>query len=70
MLNFIKIKSEIVGINEEFVLSFGNVYNKMKKKIRKIGITDIIIIHTAILNEAKILTGDPHFSKIDRTILL
>ena len=70
LLNFIKVKSEIVGINEEFVLCFGKVYNKMKKKIKGIGFADVIILNTAILHDAKILTGDKHFSKIDRAIIL
>jgi len=29
-LNFIKFNSEIVEIDEKFVLSFGNFYNKIK----------------------------------------
>lgn len=70
LLNFIKIKSEIVGINEEFVLSFGKTYNKMKKKIKGIGFADVIILNTTRLYDAKILTGDKHFSKIDRAIIL
>ncbi len=68
--NFIKHKSEIIGMNENFIFSFGKFYNKTKSKIRKIGITDIIIIHTAILNNAKILTGDTHFSSISEAIML
>ncbi|MEK6906237.1 MAG: PIN domain-containing protein [Nanoarchaeota archaeon] len=69
-LKFIKLNSEIVGINEKFVLLFGDFYNKIKKSIKKIGITDIIILHTANINDAKILTGDKHFEKIDNVIML
>ena len=68
--NFIKFNSEIVGINEEFVLSFGNFYNEIKKQIKNIGITDIIILHTAMMKNAKILTGDKHFSEFENTIIL
>lgn len=69
-LNFIKANSNVMGINEKFVLSFGQFYNRIKKQINKMGITDIIILHTAVLNEAKVLTGDKHFSKIKDTIIL
>ncbi len=69
-LNFIKVNSEIVGIDEKFVLSFGNFYNKIKKQIKKIGITDVIILHTSMMKNAKILTGDEHFSKMDNVIIL
>jgi len=69
-LKFIKANSEVVGINEKFVLSFGNFYNKIKKHIKKVGITDIIILHTSIINDAKILTGDKHFEKVENVIML
>lgn len=68
--NFIKNNSKIVGINEKFILSFGRAYNNVKKKVKKIGITDIIIIHTATMNDAKVLTGDPHFSELKESIML
>lgn len=67
---FIRHNSRIIGINEGFVFSFGKFYNEVKKRIKKIGITDIIILHTAILNNAKVLTGDPHFSKLKEAIIL
>ena len=70
LLNFIKLNSKIIGLNDSFVLDFGKVYNKLKKEVKKIGITDIIIIHTAKMYNAKILTGDEHFSKIDCVIML
>lgn len=70
LLNFVKHNSQIVGINEEFVLGFGKLYNKIKKKIRGMGFADVIILNTALLNDAKVLTGDPHFSKLGNSIML
>ncbi len=70
VLDFVKHNSKIVGINEEFVLGFGKLYNVIKKKIRGIGFVDIIILHTALLNDAKVLIGDSHFSKIENAIML
>ena len=34
ILDFIKIHSKIAGINEEFVLNFGQLYNKTKESIK------------------------------------
>jgi len=69
-LNFIKSNSKVIGFNEKFILTFGKAYNNIKKQVKNIGITDIIIIHTAEMNEAQILTGDEHFKKIERAIIL
>ena len=69
-LNFIKTNSKIIGVNEKFILTFGRAYNNIKKQVKNIGITDIIIIHTAEMNDAKILTGDEHFEKTGKAIVL
>ncbi len=70
ILDFIKIHSKVSGISEEFVLNFGKLYNQTKEKIKGIGFADIIILNTALLNNAKILTGDSHFSNINEAIIL
>lgn len=69
-LNFIKVKSEIIGMNENFILSFGGIYNNIKKQVRGISLADIIVLNTAILNDAKVLTGDKHFLNVSNAILL
>lgn len=70
ILDFVKHNSKIIGIDEEFVLNFGRLYNATKKEIRGVGFADIIILNTALLNDAKVLTGDPHFSKLGNSIML
>lgn len=69
-LSFVGANSKIIGVNERFILTFGRAYNHIKKKIKDIGITDIIVIHTAEMNKAKILTGDEHFKEIDNVVML
>ncbi|MBI2045408.1 PIN domain-containing protein [Candidatus Pacearchaeota archaeon] len=69
-LSFIKANSKIIGINEKFILTFGKLYNEMKKQVRDISLADIVVINTAILHDAQILTGDEHFKKINRAIML
>lgn len=68
--NFIKSNSKIIGINEKFILTFGKAYNNIRKQIKNIGITDIMIVHIAKMNDAKILTGDEHIIKTGRAIVL
>lgn len=69
-LSFIKVKSRILGFNETFVLRFGEIYNSVKKQVKGIGLADCIILTTTILNNAKVLTGDPHFKNIENVIFL
>ena len=68
-LNFIKLNSEIVGLNENFILNFGKVYNKTRKNVRDMGIVDVVVLNTAIINDSQIITGDKHFEKIERSII-
>ena len=69
-LDFIKVNSKITNVTEEFVLRFGQVYNKVKKDVPEIGIADAIVLLTALEQNAKILTGDKHFKDLPQTILL
>jgi predicted nucleic acid-binding protein len=70
LLDFIKLNSKIVGFNDEFILRFGRVYNEAKSKVKDIGLADCIILTTALLNDAKILTRDRHFSNFKEATLI
>ena len=70
VLSYIKTKSHIMGFNDEFFLQFGKIYNEARRKVKDIGLADCIILTTAKLNDAKILTGDSHFSKFKEAIVL
>ena len=69
-LNFIKFHSKISIFNENFIVEFGKTYNKIKKEIHDFSIADCIILTTARLENAKILTGDIHFKNFSETIFL
>lgn len=69
-LNYIKVKSKIVGVNDDFILNFGKTYNSSRLKVKDFGIADAVVLMTARLNEASILTGDAHFSKFEEAIIL
>jgi predicted nucleic acid-binding protein len=67
---FIKKNSRIINLNESLVLSFGKLYNNVKRKNKNMGITDVTILALAKQHHAKILTGDPDFRPFKETILL
>ena len=69
-LNFIKIKSEIVGINESSILKFGKIYNEQRKRLKSFGFADAIILMTALDKDAKIATKDRHFKGLNEAIML
>lgn len=69
-LNFIKIKSQIIGIKESSIIEFGKVYNSSRKKESSFGFADAILLQTAKDEEATILTKDNHFKIFEDVILL
>ncbi len=69
-LDFIKINSKITGINDKFVIMFGKVYNKVKHNVKGFSIADGIVLTSAVIEDAKIITGDGHFSGMDNVIML
>src|SRR3989338_7993131 len=69
-LNFIKLKSSVVGIRESSILEFGKLYNEARKKEKSFGFADAVILLTSNLEKAQILTKDPHFKGFDNAIML
>ena len=69
-LDFIKFNSKISFIDEDFIINFGRIYNETKKEVKEFSLADCIILTTARLQNAKILTGDAHFKNFQETIFL
>lgn len=69
-LDYIKIKSQIIGIKDSSILEFGKLYNSIRKKEKDFGFADCIILSTSIDEEAQILTKDSHFRNIKNSIIL
>ncbi len=69
-LNFIKLKSRIIGIPESSILNFGKTYCEARKKREQFGLADAIILVSAISEKVKILTKDKHFSGFEEAIIL
>ena len=69
-LKFITTKSSVVPIDREISVSGGRINYENKKKIKNWGMADSIILATARVFSAKVVTGDPHFKGIKETIMI
>lgn len=69
-LNFIKIRSQVIGVKESAIIEFGKIYNLARSKEKSFGFADAIILLTARAEKAQILTKDNHFKGFENTILL
>jgi len=70
VLNFIKSKSTIRGINEDIILEFSEVYNLLKKRDKSISFVDTLIFTLAKLENTKTLTEYLHFKDLENVQFL
>lgn len=66
---FILSSAKIVDLNKEIALSAGEINFENKKKIKNWGMSDAIILATANLLGAKVVTGDEHFRNLNSIML-
>jgi predicted nucleic acid-binding protein len=69
-LRFIATKTSVVPIDREISVSGGRINYENKKKIKNWGIADSIILATARVSSAKVVTGDPHFKGLKEAIMI
>ncbi|MDA4129730.1 MAG: PIN domain-containing protein [Thaumarchaeota archaeon] len=74
-LNTVSQSSELTRIDEPIAVESGKTYLELSKKAKESGrrkpsLFDAIILATARVNEAKVLTGDLHFRDLPDTIRL
>ena len=69
-LDYIKLKSVVIGIKESSIIDFGKVYNNARKKEKNFGFADGILLLTSIKEGSQILTKDRHFKDFENSILL
>jgi len=69
-LRFITTKTSVVPIDREISISGGRINYENKKKIKNWGMADSIILATARVLSAKVVTGDPHFKSIKEAIMI
>lgn len=69
-LRFIATKTSIISIDREISISGGRINFENKKKIKNWGMADSIILATARVLSAKVVTGDPHFKSLKEAIMI
>jgi predicted nucleic acid-binding protein len=70
LLQFIKSKSNIKGMNEETIEKIGMTYVEQRNKKSKFSMIDAAIWSMAENLKAKVLTGDEHFKDFKEVIML
>lgn len=67
--NFIVSKSEIIDLSGDIALAAGEINFENKKKIKNWGMSDAVILATARMFNAKVVTGDEHFRNLNAVMI-
>ena len=67
--SFIISQTKIIKLGTEIALLAGKINNENKKKIKNWGMADAIILATANILGAKVVTGDEHFRNLNSIML-
>ena len=62
---FIKSRSALIPLDEDFAVEAAKTDVAMKRKIQNWGLADSIVLSTARDRKGKVVTGDPHFRELD-----
>jgi len=69
-LDFIKINSRILQLNENIIKETGKTYVEIRKKAKDFSMIDSVILTSARIIGAKVITGDKHFEGLKEAIML
>ena len=69
-LRFIVLKSRTVALDEDTATLAGTINVERKIKVNRWGLADSIILATARLQKAHVVTGDQHFSDLKEAIMI
>lgn len=67
-LDFIRLHSSILGMNDDVVVPAGNLYRIMRRKNDKASIADAVIAASAQANHATIVTCDSDFTGVENIV--
>lgn len=67
-LGYVKTISEITQVDINIAVLAGEIKNKMRATEKNFSLNDGVILATAYTLGAKVVSGDPHFSKLAEAI--
>jgi len=67
---FVRTRSALMPLSEEIAIESAKIDVEMKKKIAGWGLADSIVLGTARLTNAKVVTGDEHFQNMSETLFI
>ena len=65
-----KFNTKIINLTEDIAELAGKIKTSQRKIKKDFGLADSIIYATALLHDAKVISGDPHFEDIKEAIMI
>jgi predicted nucleic acid-binding protein len=70
-LGFLKSSTTIADLTEDVALRSGEIDVERQRKVRRWGLADSVVLATARIADAKVVTGDEHFQDLkEETVYL
>jgi len=70
-LKFITTKTTLIPVDRRISLLAGQInHQNKKKKVKDWGMADSIILATAKISSAKVVTGDTHFKDVSEVVMI
>jgi len=70
VLEYIRSRSQVISIESIVAEEAGRINYENKKKIKGWDMLDSFVYASALLNDAKVLTGDPHFKGMKNVVYI
>ena len=68
-LGFLKSATTIADLTEDIALRSGEIDAERKQRVRRWGLADSLVLATARISDAKVVTGDEHFRDLKEEIV-
>ena len=69
-LKFMKFNTKVISLTEDIAEFAGRIKTSQRKIKKDFGLADSIIYATALLHNAKVISGDPHFEDMKEVIII
>ena len=68
-LGFLRSSTAIADLTEDIALRSGEIDAERKREVRRWGLADSVVLATARIADAKVVTGDEHFHDLKEDIV-